>query len=100
MFSVRQILSLGNVALSLVLGVVCLVLCFSFFPKFTLELIRGASGIKEKVVSMTGNPQYEIIARTVLHESSILLMGFTLAARVVTGVLLSFVHGLFSRGER
>jgi hypothetical protein len=98
-FSVKQILSLGNVAFSLVLGVMALVLTFAFYPQFTLGLMRGAAGIKEQIVSLTGNPQYEIIARTVLHESSILLMGFTLAARVVMGVILSFVHGLFSRGE-
>ncbi len=97
MFSIRQILSFSNVALSLVLGVVTLVLTFAFFPQFTLSLMRGAAGIKERVVSMTGNPQYEIIARTVLHESSILLMGFTLFARMVTGLLISLGHGLLSR---
>lgn len=97
MFSVKQILSLGNVAISLFLGVAALVLTFAFFPQFTLSLMRAAAGIKENVVSLTGNPQYEIIARTVLHESSILLMGFTLVARIVLGMILSFAHGLFSR---
>jgi hypothetical protein len=96
-FSVKQILSLGNVAVSLFLGVAALVLTFAFLPQFTLGLMRGAAGLKEQVVSLTGNPQYEIIARTVLHESSILLMGFTLAARIVVGIILSFAHGLFSR---
>jgi hypothetical protein len=96
-FSLKQILSFGNVAVSLFLGVAALVLTFAFYPQFTLGLMRGAAGIKEQVVSLTGNPQYEIIARTVLHESSILLMGFTLAARIVMGIVLSFIHGLFSR---
>ncbi len=99
MFSVRQLLSLGNVALSLVLGVAGLILSAAFFPDFTLTLMKGAAGVKERVVSMTGHPQYELIARTVLHESSILLMGFTLAARMITGLLLSFAHGLVSRGQ-
>jgi hypothetical protein len=96
-FSVKQILSLGNVAFSLVLGVMALVLSFAFYPNFTLGLMKGAAGIKEKIVSMSGNPQYEIIARTVLHESSILLMGFTLASRVVMGFILAFAHRLFNR---
>jgi hypothetical protein len=96
-FSLKQILSLGNVAMSLFVGVAALVLTFAFFPEFTRSLMRGAAGVKENVVSLTGNPQYEIIARTVLHESSILLMGFTLAARIVMGIILSFVHGIFSR---
>jgi hypothetical protein len=98
-FSVRQLLSFGNVALSLVLGVAALILSAAFFPDFTLALMKGAASVKERVVSMTGHSQYELIARTVLHESSILLMGFTLAARMVTGLLLSFAHGLFSRGD-
>ena len=91
--SPRNLLSLGNVAISLLLGVAALVLTFAFFPSFTLSLMRGAAGIKDKVVTVTGNPQYEIIARTVLHESSILLMGFTLAARIV----LSLIASLFGR---
>ncbi len=97
MFSVKQILSLGNVAFSLILGVVALVLTAIFLPNFTLVLTKAAGGIKEQIVTLSGNPHYELLARNVLHESSILLMGFTLAARVVMGIVLSFVHGLFSR---
>ncbi len=97
MFSLKQLLSIGNVASSLFLGLGALVLSFVYFPDFVLGLMRGAASIRERIVSFAGNSQYEIAARTVLHESSIVLMGFTLAARVVTGVLLTFVHGLFSR---
>jgi hypothetical protein len=96
LLSPRYLLSIGNVAFSLILGVVALVLTFVFFPAFTLSLMRAAAGIKEQIVSHTGNPQYEIIARTVLHESSILLMGFTLLARIVVGLLISLAGGLFS----
>ncbi len=99
MFTVRQLLSLGNVALSLVLGVAALILSAAFFPDFTLTLMKGAAGVKERVVSMTGHSQYELIARTVLHESSILLMGFTLASRIVVGLLLTFAQGMFNRDK-
>ena len=96
-YTARYFLSLGNVAFSLVLGVMALVLTFAFFPTFTLSLMRGASSIKEQIVSMTGNPQYEIIARTVLHESSILLMGFTLLMRILVGLVVTFVARRASR---
>ena len=96
--SPRNLMSLGNVAFSLLLGVAALVLTFAFFPSFTLSLMRGAAGLKERVVSVTGNPQYEIIARTVLHESSILLMGFTLVARIALSLLASIIGKVTSRG--
>ena len=96
-FTTRYFLSLGNVAFSLVLGVMALVLTFAFFPSFTLSLMRGAAGIKEQIVSMTGNPQYEIIARTVLHESSILLMGFTLLARILVGLVVTMFARMTAR---
>jgi len=94
LLSPRYLLSIGNVAFSLVLGVIALVLTFVFFPAFTLSLMRGAAGLKEQIVSHSGNPQYEIIARTVLHESSILLMGFTLLARIVLGGMIALGHRL------
>ena len=96
-FTTRYFLSLGNVAFSLVLGLAVLVLTFAFFPSFTLSLMRGAAGLKEQIVSLTGNPRYEIIARTVLHESSILLMGFTLLARIIVGLFISMGARMFSR---
>ncbi|MEQ1648323.1 MAG: hypothetical protein ABL898_07030 [Hyphomicrobiaceae bacterium] len=96
-YTTRYFLSLGNVAFSLVLGVIALVLCYATFPNLTLSLFKGAQGIKEWIVSLTGNPQYEIIGRTVLHESSIVLMGFTLLSRIIVGGIIALssrlIHG-------
>jgi hypothetical protein len=96
-YSTRFFLSLGNVALSLVLGVAALILTAIFFPNFTLGLTKGASVIKERIVTLSGNPHYELLARNVLHESSILLMGFTLFSRVIVGLLITLVHRMFDR---
>ena len=80
-----------------VLGVIALVLCYATYPSLTLSLFKGAQGIKEWIVSLTGNPQYEIIGRTVLHESSLVRMGFTLLSRVVVGAIIALgsriMHG-------
>ena len=94
----RYLLSIGNVAVSLVLGVIALVLTFAFFPTFMNTLMRNTGGLKEQLVSLISNPQYQFIARTVLHESSILLMGFTLTARIVLGMLQALGHRLVSGG--
>ncbi len=92
-FSTRYFLSLGNVAVSLVLGVVAFALCFLIYPDFTEQLLKGASSVKEVIVSGMGNAHYRNVGRFVLHESSIVLMGFTLAARIVVGALIA----LFSK---
>ena len=83
-YTVRYMLSLGNVALSLVFGVIALLFCYVYFPNFTLSLFKSAEGIRLWIGSLTGNPQHEIIARAVLHESSIVLMGFTLLGFFIT----------------
>ena len=96
-YTTRYFLSLGNVAVSLILGVIALIACYALYPNLTLSLFKGAQGIKEWIVSLTGNPQYEIIGRTVLHESSIVLMGFTLLSRIVVGAVIALgsriIHG-------
>jgi hypothetical protein len=80
--------SLGNGFLSLVLGVAALAICAIFFKNFTLDLLIGASHLRDWLVSQSTSPKMEIIARLVLHESSILLVGFTIAARIVLGAII------------
>jgi hypothetical protein len=88
--------SLGNVFLSLVLGVAALAFCVIFFENFTLEILIGASHLRDWLVSQSASPKMEIIARLVLHESSILLVGFTIARRVVLGALIMAFGWLLS----
>ncbi|HRK19395.1 MAG TPA: hypothetical protein PK970_10605 [Hyphomicrobiaceae bacterium] len=96
-YTVRYLLSLGNVAMSLVLGVIAMVLCYVAYPNLMLSLFKAALGLKAWIVSFSSNPQHEIIARTVLHESSIVLMGFTLLSRIVVGMFIAIgarlIHG-------
>ena len=96
-FTTRYFLSLGNVAISLVLGVLLFGFSWLFYPNFTLSLLKGADTLKQWLVASTGNPQHEIIGRTVLHESSIVLMGFTLAARVLVGGVIVLFDKLAGR---
>jgi hypothetical protein len=95
-YTARYFLSLGNVAFSLILGVLALAACAIFYQDLTLQLLKWAGGLREWIVSRTNSPQIEIIARFVLHESSILLMFFTLAARVIVGLFVTLIAWGFS----
>ena len=95
LLTARYFLSLGNVAFSLVLGVLALAACAIYNEQLLLGMLKQASAIREWVVSFSGSPKMEIIARFVLHERSILLMFFTLMARVVVGIIIALFAALF-----
>ena len=86
-FTARYFLSLGNVAFSLVLGLIMLALCAIYSEEALLSMLKYAGSVREWIVSLSRFPKMEIISRLVLHESSILLMFFTLLSRVVLGFL-------------
>jgi hypothetical protein len=95
LFATRYFLSLGNVAFSMVLGVIALAACAIYNEQLLLGMLKQASSVREWIVSFSGAPKMEIIARFVLHESSILLMFFTLMARVVVGFVIALISALF-----
>ncbi len=99
-FSTRYFLSLGNVAFSMILGVAALAACAVYNEQLLLGMLKQAASVREWIVSFSGAPKMEIIARFVLHESSILLMFFTLLARIVVGLLIALVSGLFGGNAR
>lgn len=96
----RYFLSLGNVAVSLVLGLVALAATAIYNEALLLQLLKYASSIRDWLVSFNGWPKAEIVARLVLHESSILLMFFTLMARAVTGLFILMVRWLSGSADR
>ena len=91
---VRYFVGLGSVASSLVLGLVALALCAIYNEGLLLQLLKYAASIRDWLVSFRGWPKAEIVARLVLHESSILLMFFTMMARAVTGLFMQIVYWL------
>jgi hypothetical protein len=100
LLSIRYFLSLGNVAFSMLLGVLALAACAIYNEQLLLSMLKQASNVREWIVSFSGAPKMEIIARFVLHESSILLMFFTLMARVVVGFVIAFISFLFGGSAR
>lgn len=95
LFTTRYFLSLGNVAFSMVLGVIALGACAIYNEQLLLVLLKYANSVREWIVSFNGSPKMEIIARFALHDSSILLMFFTLMSRIVVGIVIALVSSLF-----
>ena len=100
LLSVRYFLSLGNVAVSMLLGVAALAACAIYNAPLLNVMIRYAGSVREYFVSFSGSPNMELISRFVLHDSSILLMFFTLMARIVIGFVIALVSYLFGGSAR
>lgn len=96
-FSTRYFLSLGNIALSLILGVLAMGFVFLYMPDTFVQLQRGASAIKSWLLAHAWSPRSESVIGLLLEEKQILLMGFTIVTRVITGLVIGFVHSLFNR---
>lgn len=95
-FTARYFLSLGNVAFSLVLGVLAIALCAMFYEDTALQLLKLAGGLREWIFARITSPKMEFVARLVLHESAIMLMGFTMLSRIVVGAVITFFAWLFT----
>ncbi len=93
--TLRYFLSLGNIAFSMILGMVALAACAVYNEQLLLGMLKQAEVMRGWITSISGVPKMEIIGRLVLHESSILLMFFTLLARIVVGLIIALVSGLF-----
>ncbi len=95
-FAARYFLSLGNVAFSLILGVLAIALCAIFYESTALELLKLAGELREWIFARITSPKMEFVARLVLHESAIMLMGFTMVARIVVGAVIMLLAWLFT----
>jgi hypothetical protein len=93
----RYFLSLGNVAFSLFLGVAALAATAIYYENFTRQLFRSAGQLREWILFQFSSPAMELIARFVLHESTIVLVAYVLAARIVVGAIITFLAWLFRR---
>jgi hypothetical protein len=93
----RFFLPLGNVAFSLILGAVAFGFFWYYFPDATLQLFRWAGSIREAVVSGYWPARYEVVIRALVDERQIVYMGFVLATRFITGILLLPVYRWMDR---
>ena len=67
-FTARYFLSLGNVAFSLVLGVLAIAFCAMFYEDTALQLLKLAADLREWIFARITSPKLEFVARLVLQD--------------------------------
>lgn len=93
----RLLLSTGNLFLSLVLGALALAFVGLNSPETLSVLIGWARELKIMITSTGIEPKYNIWLELLLEERQLLFMMFTIAARILIGVVSGFVLLLFGR---
>jgi hypothetical protein len=83
----RILLSVGNIVFSLILGALLMAFVAIYSPE-TLSLLLGWARNLKSVITGTGlNPKYNIWLELLLEERQLLLMGFTVFARIVLAIV-------------
>lgn len=93
----RLLMSTGNVFLSLVLGAIGIALVGIHYPE-TLSMFLGwARELKLFLTGLGLEPKYNIWVELLLEERQLLLMGFTIAARIVLSLITGLIALLLGR---
>jgi hypothetical protein len=92
-------ISLGNVAVSMVVGHIALVYVGIFYPERLRGMLKVAKVVKEWIVEAGIPPRYNIWVDLLLEEKSLLFMFFTVMARFVLSILTEGVVSLWRRAR-
>jgi hypothetical protein len=83
----RILLSVGNIVFSLILGALLMAVVAIYSPE-TLSMMLGWARSFKGLITSTGlNPKYNIWLELLLEERQLLLMFFTVIARIILAVL-------------
>jgi hypothetical protein len=83
---IRFLASLGNVFLSLILGVIAMGFFWYYFPAEFNSTIRVAAVVREWIIARVWSTRAESILRFMLEDRQLLLMGFVLTVRFLLGL--------------
>ena len=83
----RLAFSTGNIFLSLVLGAVAFGFVFLKYPDTMDQILNGASGLKNWLITRGLSTEYNNWIRVLLEERQLAFMGFTIAARIVLSII-------------
>jgi hypothetical protein len=79
----RLLLSIGNIVLALILGALLMAVVAIYSPE-TLSMMLGWARSFKSIITGTGlNPKYNIWLELLLEERQLLLMFFTVIARII-----------------
>ncbi len=83
----RILLSVGNIVFSLILGALLMAVVAIYSPE-TLSMMLGWARSFKGLITSTGlNPKYNIWLELLLEERQLLLMFFTVIARIILAIL-------------
>lgn len=96
----RVMLSTGNIFFSFVLGLVaCAIVIFNF--PYAMDTILGWAGEVESRLSSLGlPPEYNNWLQLLLNKGSLVIMGFTMAARLAIEIVTSTASWMFGWSAR
>lgn len=93
----RLMMSGGILFLSLILGAVLLAIVGYNSPQTLSELLGWARSLKQFITTRGLAPHYNIWIELLLEERQLLFMLFTIAARLILGILAGLLSLLFGR---
>jgi hypothetical protein len=93
----RVLLSTGNIFFSLILGAVALALVGYNSPETLSVMLGWARELKSLITSTGLEPKYNIWVELLLEERQLLLMFFTIAARLVIAIFAALFAALLGR---
>ena len=83
----RILLSVGNIVFSLILGALLMAVVAIYSPETLSAMLGWARSFKSLITSTGLNPKYNIWLELLLEERQLLLMFFTVIARVILAVV-------------
>lgn len=83
----RLILSISNVVFSLILGALLMAVVAIYSPETLSMMLGWARSFKALITSTSLDPKYNIWLELLLEERQLLLMFFTVIARVILALI-------------
>ena len=83
----RLLLSISNVLFSLILGALLMAVVAIYSPETLSVMLEGARSFKALITGTGLNPKYNIWLQLLLEERQLLLMFFTVIARVLPAII-------------
>ncbi len=93
----RMSLSMGSIAISMVLGHIALVYVGIFYPERLESLIEVAGTVKKWIVGAGIPSRFNVWVRLLLEEKSLLFMFFSLLARLFVSILTGSIGWAWTR---
>jgi hypothetical protein len=91
----KFILSLSSFALTMILGLIAFTYTAINFPSTMRDLLAGAQHVRDQVQQLALPDSYMVWVDIFLQPNQIVLVGFSIAMRVVIGI----VGSIFGRGR-